>query len=114
MKRILVFCVVLTGFIYPLRHWTWGGGFLSAMGFVDFAGSGIVHMAGAAAALAGVMLLKVRVNTVNGEIFPFQVRIYHLRHWVPLFWGWVGLALMAARNYYFLIKKMQQLLINFT
>jgi Amt family ammonium transporter len=69
----LVFCVVLTGFIYPLEgYWTWGGGFLSEMGFVDFAGSGIVHMAGAAAALAGVMLLGARAGKYgkNGEIFP--------------------------------------------
>ncbi|MDE3274246.1 ammonium transporter [Pseudoalteromonas sp. G4] len=69
----LVFCVVLTGFIYPLEgYWTWGGGFLSAMGFVDFAGSGIVHMAGAAAALAGVLLLGARKGKYgkNGEIYP--------------------------------------------
>jgi Amt family ammonium transporter len=69
----LVFCVVLTGFIYPLEgYWTWGGGFLSEMGFVDFAGSGIVHMAGAAAALAGVLLLGARKGKYgkNGEIYP--------------------------------------------
>jgi Amt family ammonium transporter len=69
----LVFCVVLTGFIYPLEgYWTWGGGFLSAMGFVDFAGSGIVHMAGAAAALAGVLLLGARKGKYGkkGEIYP--------------------------------------------
>ena len=46
----LFFSVVLTGFIYPIEgYWTWGGGFLSEAGFSDFAGSGIVHMAGAAA-----------------------------------------------------------------
>ncbi|MEI4550167.1 ammonium transporter [Pseudoalteromonas spongiae] len=69
----LVFCVVLTGFIYPLEgYWTWGDGFLSEMGFVDFAGSGIVHMAGAAAALAGVLLLGARKGKYgkNGEIYP--------------------------------------------
>lgn len=69
----LVFCVVLTGFIYPLEgYWTWGGGFLSEMGFVDFAGSGIVHMAGAAAALVGVLLLGARKGKYgkNGEIYP--------------------------------------------
>lgn len=69
----LVFCVVLTGFIYPLEgYWTWGGGFLSEMGFVDFAGSGIVHMVGAAAALAGVLLLGARKGKYgkNGEIYP--------------------------------------------
>jgi Amt family ammonium transporter len=69
----LAFSVVLTAFIYPLEgYWTWGGGFLSTMGFSDFAGSGIVHMAGAAAALAGVLLLGARKGKYgkNGEINP--------------------------------------------
>lgn len=63
----LAFTVVLTGFIYPLEgSWTWGGNpvfglyTLGDLGFVDFAGSGIVHMAGAAAALAGVLLIGPR------------------------------------------------------
>jgi len=55
------FAVVLTGFIYPVQgYWKWGGGFLDGLGFSDFAGSGVVHMCGAAAALAGVMLLGAR------------------------------------------------------
>ncbi len=69
----LAFSVVLTGFIYPLQgFWTWGGGFLAKMGFSDFAGSGIVHMAGAAAALAGVLLLGARKGKYgkNGEVNP--------------------------------------------
>jgi Amt family ammonium transporter len=69
----LAFAVVLTGFIYPMEgYWTWGGGFLSEMGFVDFAGSAIVHGAGAAAALAGVILLGARKGKYgkNGEIYP--------------------------------------------
>ena len=57
----LVFAVVMTGFIYPLQGmWKWGGGFLDAAGFQDFAGSGVVHMCGAAAALAGVLVLGPR------------------------------------------------------
>ncbi|MFT4937157.1 MAG: Amt family ammonium transporter [Paraglaciecola sp.] len=63
----LAFAVVLTGFIYPMEGaWTWGGESVFGMytlgdlGFSDFAGSGIVHMAGAAAALAGVLLLGAR------------------------------------------------------
>jgi len=56
-----LFAVVLTGFIYPVQgYWKWGGGFLDAAGFNDFAGSGVVHMCGAAAALAGVILLGAR------------------------------------------------------
>ena len=57
----LAFCVVLTGFIYPIQgFWKWGGGFLDAMGFSDFAGSGVVHLTGATAALAGVWLVGAR------------------------------------------------------
>ncbi|WP_445158759.1 ammonium transporter [Halomonas sp. E14] len=57
----LAFAVVMTGFIYPVSgYWTWGEGWLDAMGFSDFAGSGIVHMAGASAALAGVLVLGAR------------------------------------------------------
>ncbi|MBQ4848615.1 ammonium transporter [Pseudoalteromonas sp. MMG012] len=69
----LAFTVVLTGFIYPVEgYWTWGGGFLFNLGFVDFAGSAIVHGAGAAAALAGVLLLGARKGKYgkNGEIYP--------------------------------------------
>ena len=69
----LVFTVFLTGFIYPIEgFWTWGGGFLSEAGFSDFAGSGIVHMAGAAAALAAVLLLGARRGKYgkNGSIHP--------------------------------------------
>ncbi len=61
LTTFLIFCVVMTGFIYPVSgYWTWGSGFLNKAGFSDFAGSGIVHMAGAAAALAGVLLLGAR------------------------------------------------------
>lgn len=73
----LAFAVVMTGFIYPMEgNWTWGGGSvfglytLGDLGFSDFAGSGIVHMAGAAAALAGVLLLGARKGKYgpNGEV----------------------------------------------
>ncbi len=57
----LAFAVVMTAFIYPVSgYWTWGGGWLDAVGYSDYAGSGIVHMAGAAAALAGVLILGPR------------------------------------------------------
>ena len=73
----LGFAVVMTGFIYPMEGaWTWGGEAVFGMytlgdhGFSDFAGSGIVHMAGAAAALAGVILLGARKGKYgkNGQI----------------------------------------------
>ncbi len=69
----LLFAVVMTGFIYPIQgFWKWGGGFLDAMGFLDFAGSGVVHMCGATAALTGVLLLGARKGKYgsNGEIYP--------------------------------------------
>jgi Amt family ammonium transporter len=65
------FAVVLTGFIYPVQgFWKWGGGFLQEAGFLDFAGSGVVHLCGAAAALAGVILLGARKGKYgkNGQI----------------------------------------------
>lgn len=73
----LAFAVVMTGFIYPMEgSWTWNGADvfglynLGDLGFSDFAGSGIVHMAGASAALAGVILLGARKGKYgpNGEI----------------------------------------------
>lgn len=73
----MLFAVVMTGFIYPMEGlWTWGGGDVFGMynlgdlGFADFAGSGIVHMAGAAAALAGVLVLGPRKGkyTADGKI----------------------------------------------
>ena len=97
----LAFAVVLTGLIYPLEGaWTWGGADvfgmfnLSDLGFSDFAGSGIVHMAGAAAALAGVLLLGPRkgkygkdgsVKAIPGANLPLAT-IGTLILWM----GWFG------------------------
>ena len=69
----LLFAVVMTGFIYPLQgYWKWGGGGLDALGFLDFAGSGVVHLCGATAALAGVLLLGARKGKyrADGSINP--------------------------------------------
>ncbi|NCN43360.1 MAG: ammonium transporter [Piscirickettsiaceae bacterium CG_4_9_14_3_um_filter_43_564] len=61
LMSFFVFAIVFTSVIYPVQgFWKWGGGFLDGLGFLDFAGSGVVHMAGAAAALAGVLLLGAR------------------------------------------------------
>ena len=97
----LVFAVVMTGIIYPVEgSWTWGGmpvfGMytLGDLGFSDFAGSGIVHLAGAAAALAGVILLGARtgkygadgsVNAIPGSSLPLAT----LGTFV-LWLGWFG------------------------
>jgi Amt family ammonium transporter len=64
----LLFAVVMTGVIYPLQgYWKWGGGFLDAAGFSDFAGSGVVHLCGASAALAGVILLGARKGKYTAD-----------------------------------------------
>ena len=90
-----LFAVVLTGFIYPVQgFWNWGGGFLKAGGFLDFAGSGTVHLCGAAAALAGVLLLGSRkgkygpggqVNAIPGCNLPLAT-LGTLILWL----GWFG------------------------
>jgi len=91
----LTFAVVMTGFIYPVQgYWKWGGGFLDESGFLDFAGSGVVHMAGAAAALAGVLLLGARkgkygangsVNAIPGANMPLATLGTFI-----LWMGWFG------------------------
>jgi len=96
MKLIafLLFAVVFTGFIYPIQgSWSWGGGFLSEAGFSDFAGSGIVHMCGAAAALAGVLVLGARkgkygpngeINAIPGANMPLATLGTFILCWVGL------------------------------
>jgi len=97
----LAFAVVMTGFIYPMEgSWTWGGNAvfglysLGDMGFLDFAGSGIVHMAGAAAALAGVVMVGARkgkygadgsVNAIPGANLPLATLGTFI-----LWLGWFG------------------------
>ncbi|WP_462380659.1 ammonium transporter [Pseudomonas sp. Marseille-QA0892] len=91
----IAFAVVMVGFIYPVQgYWKWGSGFLDKAGFIDFAGSGIVHMAGATAALAGVLLLGARkgkygpngqVNAIPGANLPLAT-LGTLILWM----GWFG------------------------
>jgi len=69
----LIFTVVLTGLIYPIEaSWQWGGGWLSEMGFSDFAGSTLVHAAGGFAALAGAIILGPRIGKYakDGKVMP--------------------------------------------
>ena len=97
----LAFAVVMTGIIYPMEgSWTWGGNAvfglytLGDLGFSDFAGSGIVHMAGASAALAGVLLLGARkgkygangsINAIPGANLPMATLGTFI-----LWLGWFG------------------------
>ena len=90
----IIFGVVFTGVIYPIvAHWTWGGGWLAQQGFLDFAGSSIVHLQGALAAVAGTLLLGPRIGKFrNGKPQPIP------GHSIPLavlgvliLWvGWMG------------------------
>jgi len=91
----LLFAVIFTTVIYPIQgSWSWGGGWLSELGFVDFAGSGIVHLAGASAALAAVLLIGPRIGkyTKEGKPKPIhgsnaaQVTLGTLILWM----GWFG------------------------
>jgi len=68
----LIFTIILTAFIYPLQaSWKWGGGFLDAMGFLDFAGSTVVHSVGGWAALVGALFLGPRLGKYkDGRVIP--------------------------------------------
>ena len=68
----LLFTLILTAFIYPLQaSWKWGGGFLDEMGFLDFAGSTVVHSVGGWAALAGALVLGARAGKYkDGRVVP--------------------------------------------
>ncbi len=90
----IIFAIAYTGLIYPIvAHWTWGGGWLAQDGFLDFAGSSIVHLQGALAALVGTLVLGPRIGKFrDGKPQPIP------GHSIPLFmlgviilWvGWMG------------------------
>jgi Amt family ammonium transporter len=97
MKLIpfFIFTVILTAFIYPVQgYWNWGGGFLNVLGYSDYAGSGTVHLLGAAAALGVVTLLGARngkygadgsINPMPGSNIPLAAL------GVLILWlGWFG------------------------
>jgi len=66
-----IFAAILGGIIYPIQMgWQWGGGWLATLGFVDFAGSTVVHACGGAAALAGVILLGPRIGRFTDDGSP--------------------------------------------
>jgi Amt family ammonium transporter len=91
----VVFAIVFAAVIYPLvGHWIWGGGFLAQLGMQDFAGSTVVHLCGAAAALAGTLMLGARIGKFDarGKAHPIP------GHSMPLailgvlilWFGWFG------------------------
>jgi Amt family ammonium transporter len=91
----LTYSVFITAFIYPVvGHWIWGGGWLSAKGMIDFAGSTVVHSVGGWAALAGALLLGPRVGKYNGDgssnaIPGHNIPIAALGVFI-LWFGWFG------------------------
>jgi Amt family ammonium transporter len=94
-KAYLVYSVAITAFIYPMVvSWGWGGGWLSERGFVDFAGSGLVHMVGGVAALIGTVVMGPRIGKFSKEGKPQAIP----GHSIPmailgvmlLFIGWFG------------------------
>jgi len=91
----LGFAVVFTAVIYPVQgYWNWGGGWLAELGYSDYAGSGTVHLCGAVAALAGVILLGARRGKYgpNGEVIPIpgaNLPLATLGTFI-LWFGWFG------------------------
>jgi Amt family ammonium transporter len=90
----LVFVVILTGVIYPLQaSWKWGGGFLDEMGFLDFAGSTVVHSVGGWAALVGALILGPRIGKYkDGKTVPMpgsNLALATLGTFI-LWMGWFG------------------------
>ncbi|PLX87133.1 MAG: ammonium transporter [Desulfuromonas sp.] len=91
----LAFCVILCGVIYPIQgSWGWGGGWLSEMGFADYAGSTIVHSVGGWAALTGAIILGARKGKYgkNGRINPMpgsNIPLATLGTFI-LWMGWYG------------------------
>jgi ammonium transporter, Amt family len=90
----IAFGVLYVGLIYPIvAHWTWGGGWLDERGFIDYAGSSIVHLQGALAALAGTLILGPRIGKFrNGKAVPIPGHSMPLMVLgVIILWvGWMG------------------------
>jgi len=91
----MAFCIVLTGFIYPIQgSWVWGGGWLNKMGFLDFAGSTLVHSVGGWAALTGAIILGARKGkySKDGRVNPMpgsNIPLATLGTFI-LWMGWYG------------------------
>ncbi len=117
----LFFAIVMVGFIFPVEaYWGWGGGFLKQLGFIDAAGAGIVHLAGATAALTGVCLLGPRqgrydtlgkTRPLPGANIPLAgLGIFMI--WIGCF-GFNGGSIFIATNNHF-AENMAGIFINTT
>ncbi len=94
-QAYLIYSFVISAFIYPIvGHWIWGGGWLSQIGFADFAGSTVVHLTGGIAALVGTIMLGARLGKFNEDGSPNVIA----GHSIPLaslgvfilWFGWFG------------------------
>jgi ammonium transporter, Amt family len=94
LKSYILLTIVMTGAIYPVvGHWVWGGGWISELGFVDFAGSTVVHLTGAVGALITVLFLGARIgkyskgkaNAIPGHNIPLGALGVFI-----LWFGWFG------------------------
>ncbi len=91
----LAYTPFITGLIYPIvTHWVWGSGWLADLGFVDFAGSGVVHMLGGVAALAGVLVVGPRLGKYAPDGSPRAIPGHSLTLGALgvfiLWFGWYG------------------------
>jgi len=94
-KAYLIFSIVITVLIYPISgHWTWGGGWLSQLGFHDFAGSSIVHSVGAWVGLAGAAIIGPRLGKYGKDGKPTAIPGHNLAMGALgvfiLWFGWFG------------------------
>ena len=94
-KAYLVYSFLISAFVYPIvGHWGWGGGWLSGLGFADFAGSAIVHTTGGVAALVGTIVLKPRTGKYRPDgsvrmIAGHNIPLASLGVFI-LWFGWYG------------------------
>lgn len=105
-KAYLIYSFLISAVVYPIiGHWVWGGGWLSSMGFMDFAGSTVVHTTGGIAALIGTIMLKPRIGKYGVDGKPKAIA----GHNIPLaslgvfilWFGWFGFnpgSTLAAGN----------------
>lgn len=95
LSTYFVFGILFTIFIYPIvAHWVWGGGWLSKLGMQDFAGSTVVHLQGATAALVATLLLKPRLGKFNKDgksnLIPGHNQVLSVLGVIILWIGWFG------------------------
>ncbi|KAA9003906.1 ammonium transporter [Paenibacillus spiritus] len=91
----IIFGILFSVFIYPVvAHWVWGGGWLADLGMQDYAGSTVVHLTGATAAVVATILLKPRLGKFNKEgkpvIIPGHNQVFTVLGVIILWFGWFG------------------------